>query len=56
MIAEYFKLAIEYIFMVFEGWFDLVIESWQYFPWFVLGFAGFLLSVVLHFVLRKVYR
>lgn len=56
MIAGYFELAIEYITMTAEAWFSLVVGEWRLFPWFLLGFAGFLLLAVLRFVLRKVYR
>ena len=56
MVAECFKKVIEYITMTAEVWFSLVIDKWPLFPWFLLGFAGFLLLVVLRFVLRKVYR
>lgn len=54
MVAECFNKAIEFITITAEAWFSLVIDEW--FPWFLLGFAGFLLLVVLRFVLRKVYR
>ena len=56
MVAECFKLVIEYIIMTAEAWFSLVVGESRFFPWFLLGFAGFLLLVVLRFVLRKVYR
>lgn len=56
MIAGYFELAIEYITMVAEAWFSAVVDEWRLFPWFLLGFAGFLLLTVLRFILRKVYR
>lgn len=56
MIAGYFELAIEYITMVAGAWFSLVVSEWAFFPWFLLGLAGFLLLVVLRFILRKVYR
>ncbi len=56
MVAECFKLVIEYITMTAEVWFSFVVDEWRFFPWFLLGFAGFLLLVVLRFVLRKVYR
>lgn len=56
MVAECFNKVIEYITMTAEFWFSLVIDEWSLFPWFLLGFAGFLLLVVLRFVLRKVYR
>lgn len=56
MVAECFKLVIEYITMTAEAWFSLVVGEWRLFPLFLLGFAGFLLLVVLRFVLRKVYR
>ena len=49
MVAECFKLVIEYIIMTAEAWFSLVVGEWRFFPWF-------LLLVVLRFVLRKVYR
>ena len=56
MVAECFKLVIEYITMTAEAWVSFVVGDWRLFPWFLLGFAGFLLLVVLRFVLRKVYR
>lgn len=56
MVAEFFNKAIEFITITAEAWFSLVIDEWPLFPWFLLGFAGFLLLVVLRFVLRKVYR
>lgn len=56
IIAAYFEQAIQYITMVAEAWFSVVVSDWPLFPWFLLGFAGFLLLVVLRFVLRKVYR
>lgn len=56
IILAYFEQAIQYITMVAEAWFSVVVGDWPLFPWFLLGFAGFLLLVVLRFVLRKVYR
>lgn len=56
MVAECFKKVIEYITMTADAWFSLVVDDWQMFPRFLLGFAGFLLLVVLRFILRKVYR
>lgn len=56
MVAECFNKAIEFITITAEAWFSLVIDEWPFCPWFLLGFAGFLLLVVLRFVLRKVYR
>ena len=56
MVAECFKLVIEYITMTAEVWFSFVVDEWRFFPWFLLGFAGFLLLVVLRFVLRKPIR
>lgn len=53
MVAECFKKVIEYITMTAEVWFSLVIDEWPLFPWFLLGFAGFLLLVVLRFVLHN---
>ena len=41
MVAECFKLVIEYIIMTAEAWFSLVVGEWRFFPWFLLGFAGF---------------
>lgn len=56
MVAEFFNKVIEYITMTAQVWLSLVIAEWPLFPWFLLGFAGFLLLVILRFVLRKVYR